>query len=1141
MSLSFPGSLHNHTDYSNERLRDCIVKYSDLIDRAIELNQEVVAITDHETVSNHVKVEKYYKKIKEKNPNFKVLFGNEIYLCRNGLNGDNFIRGKDRYYHFILLAKDAEGHRQLRELSTRAGLRSYMARGMRRVPTYYQDLFEVIGKNPGHLIGSTACLGGTLPTQLLKYQETNDEVLYDKICFWIEKMVELFGRENFYFEMQPSDNQEQIYVNKELVKLAEKFDIGCIITTDTHYLKKEDRKIHKAYLNAQNGEREVDAFYATTYLMDDEQLRSYFDYLTEEQIQDCFNNIVKIKDSCTDFTLIKPLRIPNLKWKENEPVSTLEEDMYIRKIPRLREFLTSEYKSDRYFVSSIINGVRYHSDLQNERSYQEINTCLDSTWISSEVNHARWSAYFLNLQNIIEECWKAGTIVGPSRGSGGGFILLYVLSIIQMNNLVETTPCFHWRFLNPERASVLDIDTDIEGGRRNKVIKHLKKVFGEDKVTNVATFRTEKSKSAILTACRGLGIDVDIAQYLASLIPADRGQLRSLSQCYYGDEDKGFAPIKQCVFEMRDNYPEVWAVAQKIEGLVCGLGVHAGGIIFVDEDFTESTALMRAPDGTVCTQFDLHDAEDESLIKIDLLSVEALDKIHNCIDLLCDYGYIERRPTLKETYESVIGLYNLEREDPEMWKMVWDHKITSLFQMEKQSGINGIAAIHPKSVDELAVLNSVIRLMAPEKGAEQPLDMWVRYRKNIQDWKKEMIEYGLNQDNIDWLMNHSAISDGVCESQEGLMSLLQEERLGGNSLSFADKCRKAIAKKQGKLFEECEQEYFKNAKAKSCDMILVHYVWDVLLRVQRGYSFCRAHTLAYSLIALQEMNLAFKYPLIFWNCACLINDAGGNDEDSDDDDEDENVYNCQQEEEYYNELPDFNEEEDNEIEDSYEEEDCDGYESEIVVLKDGKKKKKKVKTVNYGKIATAIGKMQSEGIIISCPDINKSTFTFSPDVEQNMIRYGLKGITQIGADLIKEIMEKRPFNSFDDFLARIKIKKPQVINLIKSGAFNEFGSREEIMKQYLNQISGQKKTLNLRNVNMLIEHDLIPRDPYDFQIRVFNYNKYLKTLEIDKKEYYLDNIAYGFYEKHFDLDLLIEESEAPSGFKLNKSRWKTTY
>ena len=305
----------------------------------------------------------------------------------------------------------------------------------------------------------------------------------------------------------------------------------------------------------------------------------------------------------------------------------------------------------------------------------------------------------------------------------------------------------------------------------------------------------------------------------------------------YGDEENGFLPIKQFVTEMTENYPELWTVASGIEGLINGSGIHAGGVIFVDEPFTNSTALMRAPDGTICTQFELHDAEAVSLIKMDLLSVEALDKIHNCLNLLMDYGYIERKETLRETYEATIGIYNLERDNPEMWKMVWEHKIQSLFQMEKQSGINGIAIAHPKSIDELAVLNSVIRLMASEKGAEQPLDMWARYRKNINEWYQEMRQYGLSEEEIDWLSHHSAISDGICESQEGMMSLIQEERLGGNSLTFADKVRKAIAKKQGKLFEECEEEFFETIKEKNCSLKLAHYVWDVLLKVQRGYSF----------------------------------------------------------------------------------------------------------------------------------------------------------------------------------------------------------------------------------------------------------------------------------------------------------------
>ena len=132
---------------------------------------------------------------------------------------------------------------------------------------------------------------------------------------------------------------------------------------------------------------------------------------------------------------------------------------------------------------------------------------------------------------------------------------------------------------------------------------------------------------------------------------------------------------------MTNNFPELWEVASKIEGLVCRMGTHAGGVIFVDKPFTESTSLMRAPDGTLITAFDLDDSQDAGLIKYDVLSVNALDKMHNAIDLLCDYGYAERKPTLKETYEDIIGIYNLERDDEKMWEMVWNHEVISLFQL----------------------------------------------------------------------------------------------------------------------------------------------------------------------------------------------------------------------------------------------------------------------------------------------------------------------------------------------------------------------------------------------------------------------------------------------------------------------------
>lgn len=246
---------------------------------------------------------------------------------------------------------------------------------------------------------------------------------------------------------------------------------------------------------------------------------------------------------------------------------------------------------------------------------------------------------------------------------------------------------------------------------------------------------------------------------------------------------------------------------------------------------------MRTPKGEIITAFDLHDVEACGDIKYDVLSINALDKMHNCIDLLIEYGYVKDAGSLRKNYENLIGIYNLERTDEKMWQLVHKHKIESLFQMEQQSGIKGIELVHPTSVDELATLNSVIRLMAPEKGAEQPLDMWNRYRQDINQWHEEMRSYGLTEEETQWLAQYPDITQGIAESQECLMKLVQEPRLGGNNLNFADKCRKGLAKKDGPLFKQCEEEFFKNADERECSQKLVHYVWDILLRVQRNYSF----------------------------------------------------------------------------------------------------------------------------------------------------------------------------------------------------------------------------------------------------------------------------------------------------------------
>lgn len=425
--LSYPGSLHGHTEYSNLRLRDSINRINTLIDYAISLGQEVIAFTEHESVSNAIKIENYYQKIKKDNPNFKVILGNEIYLCRDDLTAENFIKGEDKFYHFILLAKDAEGHKQIRQLSSRAWKRSWMNGKMRRVPTYYQDIIDIIGTAPGHVIGSTACLGGFLDTKLLQCAKTADGELYNKIKNWCLQMQSIFGEGNFYLEMQPSVSEEQFVANNGIYTLSKQLNIPFIITCDEHYLKKEDAFIHKAYLNAQEGDREVDTFYATTYLMGTEELESYMNNFNQEVFQEAYQNILDIKNKCEDYSLKKALKIPSLKWRI--PKTTIINQDWYDKIPYLKIFYNSDFDGDRVLAQLLIDKFESDNRLCNQEHYNEVNDNLRITWESSNVNKAHWSAYFLNLQQIIDVCWDAGTLVGPGRGSGVGFLLLYMLDI----------------------------------------------------------------------------------------------------------------------------------------------------------------------------------------------------------------------------------------------------------------------------------------------------------------------------------------------------------------------------------------------------------------------------------------------------------------------------------------------------------------------------------------------------------------------------------------------------------------------------------------------------------------------------------------------------------------------------------------
>ena len=586
---------------------------------------------------------------------------------------------------------------------------------------------------------------------------------------------------------------------------------------------------------------------------------------------------------------------------------------------------------------------------------------------------------------------------------------------------------------------------------------------------------------------------------------------------YYGDEEAGIEPNQTFINEI-SKYPQLWEVASHIEGLICGVGIHAGGVVFKDEDFTKSSALMRAPDGTIITQFELHDLEDVSEIKMDLLSVEAADKIHTCLDLLVEQGYVEKKETLRETYESVLNVYKINRDDKKMWDMIQHHEIVSLFQMEQQSGTRGIALTHPRTVDELAVLNSVIRLMATEKGAESPLDKYARFRFNPNDWEREMIQYGLTDDERAILHRELDISDGMSITQEQFMQLVQLPECGGWDLQWADRLRKSIAKKNPKEYEQLTAEFFARVKEKHLSEKFCSYVWNVEVALSRGYGFNASHTYAYSMVALQEMNLARFEPIIFWNTANLIVDSGGAQTiEYDDEGEASIIVESAPDEDPEEELEEWEEE------------------NEVIEGEKEDKKKEKTKSVDYGKVASAIGKFSTYGIKVSPPDINNSSFTFTPVVKDNVILYGLRGITRLSTSIIKDIMTQRPFKSMNDFLERVKVNKIQMSNLIKCGAFDSLMNepREKIMTDYIGMIADRKERLTLQNMQMLINKGLIPEDMKFYQ-KLFLFNKYLKTCK-NGDNYKLNEAAVNFIGNNFSADLI------DNGIEIPQTRWDNVY
>ncbi len=315
------------------------------------------------------------------------------------------------------------------------------------------------------------------------------------------------------------------------------------------------------------------------------------------------------------------------------------------------------------------------------------------------------------------------------------------------------------------------------------------------------------------------------------MIPNSRGFDWTLQECYYGTDEK--APIKAFKEEM-DKYPELWELACNIEGLVTRLGVHASGVICVNGNFIDHGSYMKTNKEQLVTCFDLHDQEECGVLKYDMLTVSALDRIHQAMNYMLEDGVMEWQGSLRKTYNKYLNPNTLKMDDPKMWDMAANGEIRSLFQFDTSVGSQSIKQIHPTNLKQLAISNSIMRLMA-EDGNEQPLDKYVRFKTAPQLWYDEMRDYGLTEEEIKVLEKYLKDKDGVADSQEVVMQLSMDPHISNFTMEEANKLRKTIAKKVFKDIEKVHQLYLTKGAEAGTSMKMLTYVWDKQFKLSFGW------------------------------------------------------------------------------------------------------------------------------------------------------------------------------------------------------------------------------------------------------------------------------------------------------------------
>ena len=781
--MSFVG-LHIHSDYS---LLDGASQLPKLVARAAELEMPAIALTDHGVMYGAIELIKVCGK-----NNIKPIIGNEMYV----INGDIEKQERRPRYHQVVLAKNTQGYKNLVKLTTISQMKGVQGKGIFSRPCINKDLLKQYHEG---LIVTSACLGGEVPQAILQGRP-------DAARQRAQWYKDLFG-EDYYLEIQDHGSQEDRIVNVEIVKIARELDIEIIATNDSHYISCFDVEAHDALLCIQTGklisEDKRLRYSGTEYLKTADEMRVLFrDHLPDDVIEEALANTLKVADKIEPYEgILGEPRIPAYPIPQGDTADT-----YLEQV-------TWEGLQQRLNCASRTE----ISDAYQERLKYELQM----------MQRMGFSTYFLVVWDYIKYARDRNIPVGPGRGSAAGSLVAYALGITNID------PVHHGllfeRFLNPERKSMPDIDTDFCIERRNEVIDYVTGKYGEDRVAQIITYNRMTSKAVLKDVARVLDIPYGEADRMAKLIPVMRGKPTKLEVMISDDTP---APEFKEKYEKEPHVRRWLDMAIRIEGTNKTYGMHAAGVVISAEPLDEIVPLQRGGDGAAITQYSMEHIESMGLLKMDFLGLKNLTMIQKTVDLV------------EQTHQTKIDLDRLPLDDPKTYQLLAKGELEGVFQLESSGMRQIVRDLKPSGLEDIS---SVLALYRPG-----PLDAGLIPKFINRKHGREKIDYA--HDILKPILNETY---GIMVYQEQIMKIAQD--MANYSLGQADLLRRAMGKKKIAEMQKHRGIFIDGSAQNGVKSKIAEELFDQMVLFAE-YCFNKSHSTAYGYVTFQTAYLKANYP-----------------------------------------------------------------------------------------------------------------------------------------------------------------------------------------------------------------------------------------------------------------------------------------